>query len=243
MLFRSIFVNGRKINPLDIKDVDMNTILVDTKYNAIHNVTVVEYLDGSREVAQYLYGLEGALRLGGDTTYDQAYKTIHQLCGALTDNMTWYQNPKMPESLKTGIYSEDELGYSFMENPDNAPDIDYDANAETIGITDRSILPDWAKVVVDSQDECITIFNKESGFKAMMPDKMDVLIEDEYLNVMLQDSEIPNHMIVNEADESISFTDRSLVPDWVGIRQYPDEEMVALINLKYNDHQDRKSVV
>ena len=36
-------------------------------------------------VAQYLYGLEGALRLGGDTTYDQAYKTIHQLCGALTD--------------------------------------------------------------------------------------------------------------------------------------------------------------
>lgn len=232
-----IFVNGRKINPLDIKDVDMNTILVDTKYNAIHNVTVVEYLDGSREVAQYLYGLEGALRIGGDTTYDQAYKTIHQLCGALTDNMTWYQNPKMPENLKTGIYSEDELGYSFMENPDNAPAIDYDADAETIGITDRSILPDWAKVAVDSQDECITIFNKESGFKAMMPDKMDVLIEDEYLNVMLQDSEIPNHMIVNEADESISFTDRSLVPDWVGIRQYPDEEMVALINLKYNDHQ------
>ena len=100
----------------------------------------------------------------------------HDIQIFLTDNMTWYQNPKMPENLKTGIYSEDELGYSFMENPDNAPAIDYDADAETIGITDRSILPDWAKVVVDSQDECITVFNKKSGFKAMMPDKMNCII-------------------------------------------------------------------
>lgn len=81
-----VFVNGFKINPLDIKDISMNTMLVNTKYNTINNVTIVEYMDGAVEIAKYLYGLNGSNPIAGDTTYDQWYQTLENLCGIILSN-------------------------------------------------------------------------------------------------------------------------------------------------------------
>lgn len=83
-----VFVNGFKVNPLDIKDVSMNTMIVNTKYNTIDNVTVVEYMDGAVEIAKYLYGLNGVNPIAGDTTYDKWYKTLENLCGKLLSDNT-----------------------------------------------------------------------------------------------------------------------------------------------------------
>lgn len=78
-----IFVNGFKINPLDIKDINMNQILINTKYKTIHNVTVIEYLDGSKEIAKYLFGLKGESKIMGDITYEEDYKTLKDVCGKI----------------------------------------------------------------------------------------------------------------------------------------------------------------
>jgi len=76
-----IFINGLKVNPMEIRDVDLNTVLINVdKYkrdengniiidgqgrkvtnpyyiNSIYNVTVMEYLEGSKDAAGYLHGL------------------------------------------------------------------------------------------------------------------------------------------------------------------------------------------
>lgn len=78
-----IFVNGRKINPKDIKDIDMNKIMIDTKYNVIHNVTVIEYINGSREIAKYLFGTEGETPIAGDITPFIYKKELKDICGKL----------------------------------------------------------------------------------------------------------------------------------------------------------------
>ncbi|MBR1987555.1 MAG: hypothetical protein IKA36_00805, partial [Clostridia bacterium] len=69
-----VFVNGYLINPMRIKDVSMRRMLVDTGLNNIHNVQVIEYINGSKEVAKYLYGMDGALPINGiaddGTSYD-----------------------------------------------------------------------------------------------------------------------------------------------------------------------------
>lgn len=78
-----VFVNGLKINPLDIKDVNMNKILVDTKYKNIHNVTIVEYINGSKEVAKYLYGLDGVSYFKGDSTWNDEVKTLEEIGGTI----------------------------------------------------------------------------------------------------------------------------------------------------------------
>lgn len=78
-----VFVNGRKINPLDIKDVDMNKLLVNTKYNVINNVTVIEYINGSKEVAKYLYGNEGEVPIAGDATPFIYRKDLKDICGKI----------------------------------------------------------------------------------------------------------------------------------------------------------------
>ena len=62
-----VFVNGLLINPRRIKDVSMTRLLVDTGLNEVHNVRVVEYLDGSEIVARYLYGMQGVIHVKGKT--------------------------------------------------------------------------------------------------------------------------------------------------------------------------------
>lgn len=76
-----VFVNGLKVNPMEIKDIDLNSILVYVdKYkrdeddniivdedgnpvtnpyhvNSIYNVTLMEFLNGDKEVAGFLQGL------------------------------------------------------------------------------------------------------------------------------------------------------------------------------------------
>ena len=76
-----IFVNGYKINPMDITDISMNKLRVDTKYNTIHNVTVVEYLDGSEQVAKFLYGMKGSYEIAADTTWNTSEATIQKIVG------------------------------------------------------------------------------------------------------------------------------------------------------------------
>lgn len=73
-----VFINGLKVNPLDIKDIDLNTLLINMdKYNrdengniiidgtgkqsvnkhyvdSVNNVTIMEYIVGDNSVAQYL---------------------------------------------------------------------------------------------------------------------------------------------------------------------------------------------
>ena len=76
-----VFINGRKVNPLEIRDVDMNSMLINVdKYlrdednniiydgdgnprispyyiDSIYNVTVCEYIEGSKNLAAYLDGM------------------------------------------------------------------------------------------------------------------------------------------------------------------------------------------
>lgn len=73
-----VFINGLKVNPLDIKDIDLNTLLINMdKYNrdkdgnividgtgkqsvnkhyvdSVNNITIMEYIVGDNSVAQYL---------------------------------------------------------------------------------------------------------------------------------------------------------------------------------------------
>ena len=77
-----VFVNGLKINPLDIKDVSMNGLLINQELHNIRNVTILEYLDGSQDVAKYLYGMEGNQSLMGDTNYlTSEDKDLHEIVG------------------------------------------------------------------------------------------------------------------------------------------------------------------
>lgn len=76
-----VFVNGLKVNPLDIKDVSMNCLLINVdKYrrdddnqimltgqdnpiikrnyvDSVNNITIVEYITGNKKIAGYLNGL------------------------------------------------------------------------------------------------------------------------------------------------------------------------------------------
>ena len=77
-----VFLNGLKVNPLDIKDVSMNSMLINTELNSIDNVTVMEYLSGAQEVAKYLIGMQGVSILMGDTNYNISdEKDLHDIVG------------------------------------------------------------------------------------------------------------------------------------------------------------------
>ena len=76
-----IFVNGYKVNPLDIKDIDLNTVIINVdeyvrdesgniasneageniknnnSINSIYNITILEFVPGNKEVSGYLEGL------------------------------------------------------------------------------------------------------------------------------------------------------------------------------------------
>lgn len=81
-----VFVNGVKIHPDDIVDIDMNKIVVSTKYNEIHNVTVIEYIKGSEEVAKYLLGMDGTVPLAGDILPYTYKKDLKDICVKATGN-------------------------------------------------------------------------------------------------------------------------------------------------------------
>ena len=81
-----VFVNGLKVNPLDIKDVSLNSMLINVdKYirnddgsiahdgygneiinkhqvDSVDNITILEYAVGNKEVAGYLEGLYDSAR-------------------------------------------------------------------------------------------------------------------------------------------------------------------------------------
>ena len=86
-----VFVNGYKINPFDIKDLSMNGLIINTDLHNIYNVTILEYMDGCRDVAEFLYGVNtGANSLKGDTNYPISEdKDLHDIVGtAAKDNET-----------------------------------------------------------------------------------------------------------------------------------------------------------
>lgn len=99
-----IFVNGYKINPMDIRDINMNQMAVSTKYKTIHNVTVVEYIEGSKELAKYLYGLQGIIPIKGDVNADGAYKELHDIVGTILSSN---------EQVKVGIEDVDFTKYMY----------------------------------------------------------------------------------------------------------------------------------
>ena len=103
-----IFVNGYKINPMDITDISMNKLRVDTKYNTINNVTVVEYLDGSEQVAKFLYGMEGSYEIAADTTWNTSEATIHKIVGNVL-NSTSIED----QNVKIGIEDLDFNKYLY----------------------------------------------------------------------------------------------------------------------------------
>lgn len=86
-----VFLNGLKVNPLDIKDVSMNSMLINTDLNSIDNVTVMEYMDGSSEIAKFLIGMKGVSTLMGDTNYsptEENEKDLHDIVGMVKDIVT-----------------------------------------------------------------------------------------------------------------------------------------------------------
>lgn len=84
-----VFLNGLKVNPLDIKDVSMNSMLINTDLNSIDNVTVMEYLTGSEDIAKALIGMQGVSVLMGDTNYNISdEKDLHDIVGVVKDIVT-----------------------------------------------------------------------------------------------------------------------------------------------------------
>ena len=85
-----VFINGLKVNPLDIKDIDMNCMLInvdryerDSEGNIIYdgednpiikrnyvdsvnNITIMEYVSGNKEISGYLQGLYEQIPEGED---------------------------------------------------------------------------------------------------------------------------------------------------------------------------------
>lgn len=95
-----LFINGKKIHPYDIIDVDMNTLVANVaKYNSIQNVTILEYIDGSKLLAKYLMDkkyIDSSIR--GDI-----YSTLNK--------------ELLPLNVNNGSSSENlNLGYSFSED-------------------------------------------------------------------------------------------------------------------------------
>ena len=86
-----VFVNGVKVNPLNIKDVSMNTMMIDTKYNEIYNVTIVEYLNGSDYIAKYLYGLDDIYSIMGDVLPYVEAKELYPIEGFMSEDNHLYK--------------------------------------------------------------------------------------------------------------------------------------------------------
>lgn len=104
-----IFVNGFKINPMDIKDISMNTICVNTKYKTLSNITVVEYLNGSKEIAKYLYGSIGTIPIGGETDSNTPLEELYNVVGSIIDNDDLYDIGVESDDLSRYLYDQWQL--------------------------------------------------------------------------------------------------------------------------------------
>lgn len=127
------FVNGRKINPIDVVDVDMNKTFINTKYNVINNVTVIEYINGSKEVAKYLFGNEGEIPIAGDITPFIYKKELKDICGKLLGNDDTYMVGIEDVDLTKRLYDRwtmliNNLGNYFMK--DDVDDRNYNPSME-----------------------------------------------------------------------------------------------------------------
>ena len=95
-----LFINGLKVNPLDIKDINLNTVLVDVddykriesgdiatddyddpirnrhQVDSIDNITIVEFIPGSKEIGGYLKGLYE--QIPEDESYDTSKIDFNQ---------------------------------------------------------------------------------------------------------------------------------------------------------------------
>lgn len=99
-----VFVNGLKINPLDIDDISMNTITVNTRYQTVSNVTIIEYLNGSKEISKYLFGTLGVQQIAGDVNIDPNYEELKDICGQLLSD---------EDSFQIGIENDDTSRYLY----------------------------------------------------------------------------------------------------------------------------------
>ena len=87
-----VFVNGKKINPMDIKDVSMSSMLINPKLKSIYNVTVVEYISGSKDIAKFLYGLEEDKQMKADINYPDDPKNLYDINVTANDPETGIQS-------------------------------------------------------------------------------------------------------------------------------------------------------
>jgi hypothetical protein len=79
-----VFLNGLKVNPMDITDVSMSEMMIDSNIREIYNVCIMEFVNGSKEISRFLFGQHGISTLMaksgtdflginavvGDTSYD-----------------------------------------------------------------------------------------------------------------------------------------------------------------------------
>lgn len=110
-----VFVNGLKVNPKDIKDVDMNAMIVNTGLNNIHNVTIMEFMSGAVEVAKYLIGMMGTTGLKGDLAYEPGERNTKDLYDI---EGTIYSTDGTPTSGSSSLGYED-LNFNGKELRDN----------------------------------------------------------------------------------------------------------------------------
>ena len=128
-----VFVNGKKINPLDIKDVSMNAMIINPNLKSIYNATIVEFISGSEDIAKYLFGLEEDKQMMADMNYPNDPKELYDINAVmdaddtgtqtaygvnLTDNdytKSLYDNWKLAIANSIGMYGGDE-GYDDIQN-------------------------------------------------------------------------------------------------------------------------------
>lgn len=101
-----VFVNGLKVNPMDIIDIDMNAMIVNTGLNNIYNVSVMEFMSGTLEVAKFLYGLNEADPLYGDKNYEPGAGNEQDLYPI---EGTGYGGDKIYESLGASNTEEEDI--------------------------------------------------------------------------------------------------------------------------------------
>ena len=106
-----VFINGLKVNPLDIKDMSLNSLLINVdKYNrdedgnpisesrhyidSLDNVTIMEYVVGDEEVAQYI-------RIG--TEYQDNWK---KLITTILDKYSHFDDPTRVDTRLQDIFGK-----------------------------------------------------------------------------------------------------------------------------------------
>ena len=237
-----VFVNGLKVNPMDIRDVDMNGMIINPKLNNIYNVTVVEFISGTKEIAKYLYGLDEAMKVMGDTNYpDGENKDLHDVNAVLDDNSsssedTAYGVNVVDEDFSKQLWDNWKSVISYLSTDYGGDDgyeglEDFYGKFQDIPNPDKSFKEDYAPLRAILYDIVADYYLKRENATTGSPFVYEFEAQEWYPNDTNPD-DLPDGWTyyVDNIDRYYSAPDNSLY-----VSYYTDQIQCKLITL-YPDH-------